>query len=135
MEGVRLEAIVRKAELLSGGPLPEDAPALAEMAARQAMTLGSRDDVPEDMEQAVAALLLGLVSGRDRGTAREESGSAGDPAALRAVKSIQRGDTTIVYASGGSEAGLSAGTAAGSGTGAAGPDWSPWRRLGRLRHD
>lgn len=146
MEGARLKRILRKAELLSGGPLPEGAAALAALAARQAMALCRREDVPEDMEGAVASLLLSLLSARGSGEGGEEGGEGeggGDGAetalpALGAVKSIQRGDTTIVYASG------SAGTAAAQAAGNAGEalraaalamDWSPWRRLGRLRHD
>ncbi len=135
MDGVRLEEILRKAELLSGGPLPEDAGALAETAARQAMALCQREDVPEDMELAVASLLLSLLpgGGRDGG----EDGDGGpDLYAAGAVKSIQRGDTTITYASDGASAAQSAGEALrAAASAAAAVDWSPWRRPGRLKHD
>lgn len=132
VEAVRLEEILRKAEVLSGGPLPEAAGALAELAAQQAMTLCGREDVPEDMEQAVSALLLSLLEGRGETGNGGEDGEAGEAPAAGAVKSIQRGDTTIVYASGSGGAGE---TRTGSAALAAAVDWSPWRRLGRLRND
>lgn len=149
MEGVRLEEILRKAELLSGGPLPEDPEnpealtGLAELAARQAMAVCGREDVPEDMEQAVAALLLSLPGGRGSGEDEEEGDAeAAQALASGAVKSIQRGDTTIVYATDSAAAGAQSGSTGSAGSaGTALPaairavDWSPWRRLGRLRRD
>ena len=75
MGGVTLsqrDAILTKAEALAGEPLGE-AGALAHC---------NRSDIPEEMEQAVAAVLVGLVS-------RESD-----------VKSITRGDTSVTYLDG-----------------------------------
>ena len=138
MKGARLKAILRKAELLSGRPLPEDAGDLAGLAARQAMALCGREDVPEDMEQAVASLLLSLLGRRGSGEDGEEGDAeAAQALAAGAVKSIQRGDTTIVYATDSAAAGSGSGESAGTAARAAARavDWSPWRRLGRLRDD
>ena len=82
MSGVTQEqrdAILTKAEALAGEPLGE---ALAEIACERALAHCNRSDIPEEMEQAVAAVLVGLVS-------RESD-----------VKSITRGDTSVTYLDG-----------------------------------
>ncbi len=78
MSGVTLsqrDAILTKAEALAGEPL-------AEIACERALAHCNRSDIPEEMEQAVAAVLVGLVS-------RESD-----------VKSITRGDTSVTYLDG-----------------------------------
>lgn len=92
MGGVTLsqrDAILTKAEALAGEPLGEageplgEAGALlAEIACERALAHCNRSDIPEEMEQAVAAVLVGLVS-------RESD-----------VKSITRGDTSVTYLDG-----------------------------------
>lgn len=158
-----LRTVREKAELLNGGAsLGETGDALAEIAVQRAMAYCQRRDVPEDMEQAVAALLLALhwtvpqnagASGdtkEDDGETPSEDpgpagdgGSAGNPEAdwealiaAGAVKSVQRGDTAITFNTSATEA-LSSAL---SGSGAAHPtvqaalaELAPWRRLGRLR--
>ena len=79
----QLERICRKAEALQGGELGEQRLLLAEMAAQRACAACRREDIPPEMEQAVAALLLELTAGNS------------------SVKSIQRGDTAITYRVGG----------------------------------
>lgn len=99
----KVSAIRLKAEALAGQTLGEDGHLLVEMAAQRACAFCCREDIPEEMEQAVAALVL---------TLGETSG---------AVKSITRGDTAISYdASGGDGSGPMAALA-------------PFRRLGRLK--
>lgn len=99
----KVRAIRQKAEALAGQPLGENGDLLAEMAAQRACAFCCREDIPEEMEQAVAALMLNL--GETNG----------------AVKSITRGDTAISYdASGGDGSGPMAMLA-------------PFRRLGRLK--
>ena len=78
MDQAQREAIRRKAEVLAGEDLGEKGDALVEMAGQRACAHCQRTDIPEDMEQAVAAL---AVSMRD-----------GD-----GVKSVTRGDTAITY--------------------------------------
>ena len=76
MGGVTLsqrDAILTKAEALA---------LLAEIACERALAHCNRSDIPEEMEQAVAAVLVGLVS-------RESD-----------VKSITRGDTSVTYLDG-----------------------------------
>ena len=98
-------AIRAKAEALAGRSLGDHGSALTEMAAQAACAWCNREDIPEDMEQAVAALTLTMEDG--------ESG---------AVKSVTRGDTAVTYAvSGGVSPAL---------TGLA-----PWRRLGRVKEE
>ena len=85
MSGVtqtQLDAILAKVEALSGGSLGERGAALVEMACARALAHCNRSDIPEEMEQAVAAVLVGLVS-------RESD-----------VKSITRGDTSVTYLDG-----------------------------------
>ena len=80
MSGVTLsqrDAIRTKAEALAGEPLGEAGAALVEMACERALAHCSRPDIPEEMEQAVAALAVGLAS-------RESD-----------VKSVARGDTSV----------------------------------------
>ena len=99
------ESIRRKAELLSGQSLGERGTALAQLAGERAMSWCQREDIPEAMEQAVAALLLSLEDGGE------------------AVKSLQRGDTSITYAVGvGDQPSALAALA-------------PWRKLGTLKAD
>ena len=99
-------AIRGKAELLAGHELGEHGDALTEMAVQRACAYCNRPDVPEEMEQAVASLVLALSDGGEGG----------------AVKSVTRGDTSVTYAaSSGGLLGLEA--------------LAPWRRLGTLRED
>ena len=101
----KVAAIRAKAEVLAGRSLGDNGDALTEMAAQRACAWCNREDIPEDMEQAVAALVLSL-----------EGGQGG------AVKSVTRGDTSVTYA--GEEGGAPA--LAGL---------APWRRLGMLGRD
>ena len=98
-------AIRAKAEALAGRSLGDNGNALTEMAAQRACAWCCREDIPEEMEQAVAALALAM-----------EGGEGG------AVKSVTRGDTSVTYAVGESGAPALAGLA-------------PWRRLGRIGRD
>lgn len=168
-----VRAVRAKAELLNGGAsLGEAGDALTELAVQKALAHCRRRDVPEDMEQAVAALALALfwtvprsaASGGGGDTpeaagaeapeaAPEDSsaasgGSLGDLAgnwealiAAGAVKSIQRGDTSISFNASAGEA-LSSALAAASGADAARPtveaalaELAPWKRLGRLERE
>ena len=101
----KVAAIRAKAEVLAGRSLGDNADALTEMAAQRACAWCNREDIPEDMEQAVAALVLAM-----------EGGEGG------AVKSVTRGDTSVTYAVSGGLSPALAGLA-------------PWRRLGRLAPD
>ena len=74
----KVKAIRDKAEALGGQSLGEHGDLLVEMAVQRACAFCQRQDVPEEMEQAVAALVLALWEG----------GSA---------KTVQRGDTSITY--------------------------------------
>ena len=74
------DAVRAKAEALLGEPLGSAGDLLAEIACERAMAHCSRADIPKEMEQAVAGLLVGLVS--------REAG----------VKSVTRGDTSVSYA-------------------------------------
>ena len=78
MDQAQREAIRKKAAVLAGEDLGEDGDALVEMAAQRACAYCQRDHIPEEMEQAVAALVLALRDGDG-------------------VKSITRGDTAITY--------------------------------------
>lgn len=156
MTAETLRAVREKAELLNGGAsLGEAGDALAEMAVGRALAFCQRTDVPEDMEQAVGALLLALWRGlpRSAGDGDETAGdgdesageSAGDGPAMDwaallasgAVKTVQRGDTSITFQSGGAAAASAAlsGTETGTGLAAALEDLKPWRRLGRLKRE
>lgn len=127
-----VQAVRAKAEFLNGGAsLGNGGDLLAEIAIQKALAWCQRRDVPEDMEQAVAVLLLALyrtvpqstdtpgdASGDtdetpEEGTPSEGpgsaggSGSAGDWEALiasGAVKSVQRGDTAITFNTSATEA-------------------------------
>ena len=101
----KVAAIRAKAEVLAGRSLGDNGDALTEMAAQRACAWCNRKDIPEEMEQAVAALALDMEGG--------ENG---------AVKSVTRGDTSVAYAVGNSGSPALAGLA-------------PWRRLGRLKED
>jgi len=98
----KVAAIRAKAEVLAGRSLGDNGDALTEMAAQRACAWCCRDDIPEDMEQAVAALVLAMEGG--------EGGT---------VKSLTRGDTSVTYDVGDSGSPALAGLA-------------PWRRLGRI---
>lgn len=81
MSGADKAAAIReKAERLAGRSLGENGDALTEMAMERACAWCGREDIPEAMEQAVAALLLDM-EGREA-----------------AVKSVTRGDTAVTYA-------------------------------------
>ena len=97
-------AIREKAERLAGRSLGENGDALTEMAMERACAWCGREDIPEAMEQAVAALVLALADGGEGG----------------AVKSVTRGDTAVTYAVSDGQSAALAGLA-------------PWRRLGRLK--
>ena len=56
----KLEAILKKTEALVGEPLGEYGEDLTGIAAALACAWCNREDIPEDMEQAVAALVLSL---------------------------------------------------------------------------
>ena len=101
----KVAAIRAKAEALAGRSLGDHGTALTEMAAQRACAWCCREDIPEEMEQAVAALVLAM-----------EGGEGG------AVKSVTRGDTSISYAVGDNGSPALAGLA-------------PWRRLGRIKED
>lgn len=101
----KVAAIRAKAEVFTGHSLGENGDALTEMAAQAACAWCNREDIPEDMEQAVAALVLEMENG--------ESG---------VLKSVTRGDTSVTYAVSG---GLSPALAG----------LSPWRRLGHLKEE
>lgn len=149
-----VQAVRARAELLNGGAsLGEHGDALAEIAVQRALAFCQRTDVPEEMEQAVAALLLALWRALPRTGESGESGEApaeagisseaaggADWAALLAsgaVKTVQRGDTSVTFQSGGGAAVSAAlsGTENGTGLAAALEDLKPWRRLGRLRRE
>lgn len=101
----KVAAIRAKAEALAGRSLGDHGTALTEMAAQRACAWCRREDIPEDMEQAVAALVLAMEGG--------EGGT---------VKSVTRGDTSVTYDVGEGGAPALAGLA-------------PWRRLGRIKED
>ena len=102
----KLAAIRGKAELLAGRSLGDSGDELTEMAVQRACAYCNRPDVPEEMEQAVAALVLALADGGEGG----------------AVKSVTRGDTSVTYATAsGGLLGLEA--------------LAPWRRLGTLKDE
>ena len=99
----KVAAIRVKAEVLAGHSLGAGGDTLTEMAAQRACAWCCPEDIPEDMEQAVAPLALTMEDG-DRG----------------AVKSLTRGDTSVTYAVSGGLSPALAGLA-------------PWRRLGQLK--
>ena len=63
----------RAAELNGGAPLGENAAPLAVTAIRRALAFCQRTDVPEEMEQAVAALLLVLWESAPRNSGDRKS--------------------------------------------------------------
>ena len=99
----KVAAIRAKAEVLAGHSLGDNGDALTGMAAQRACAWCCREDIPEEMEQAVAALVLDM-----------EDGEGG------AVKSVTRGDTSVTYAVSGGVTPALAGL-------------TPWRRLGRVK--
>lgn len=102
----KVKAIREKAEVLAGQSLGEDADVLVGLAAHAACAYCQRTDIPEEMEQAVAAL---VVSGA--------LGGEGN------VKSVTRGDTSIAYA-------VNSGA-----SGGVWDRLAPFRRLARLRQE
>ena len=78
----KVVSIRAKAEALAGHSLGDNGDALTEMAANAACGWCSREDIPEDMEVAVAALTVSLAEGRE------------------AVKAVTRGDTSVTYDTG-----------------------------------
>ena len=78
----KVAAIRAKAEVLAGRSLGDNGDALTEMTAGAAMAWCNREDIPEDMEGAVALMVAALAG---------ESG---------AVKTIKRGDTSVTYDNG-----------------------------------
>ena len=74
----KVKAIRDKAEALGGRSLGQQGDLLAEMAAQRAMAYCQRPDIPEEMEQAVAALALAMAEGQQ-------------------AKTVQRGDTSVTY--------------------------------------
>ena len=75
----QLARILALAEALAGETFGERGLTLAQMACERAMTFCNRDDIPTEMEQAVASLLCTV------------EGSQSD------VKSVTRGDTAVTY--------------------------------------
>lgn len=75
----QLERILALAETLAGESFGERGLTLAEIAAERAMAFCCREDIPQEMEQAVASLLC-AVEGRQSD-----------------VKSVTRGDTAVTY--------------------------------------
>lgn len=86
----KVTAIRMKAEVLAGQSLGDNGDLLVEMAVDRACTYCHRSDVPQEMEQAVAALVLAMRPGE------------GD------VKSVTRGDTAVAYFDSGVNAALTA---------------------------
>ena len=74
----KVKAIRDKAEALGGQSLGAHGDLLVEIAAQRAMAYCQREDIPAEMEQAVAELVLTLQEGAP-------------------PKTIQRGDTSITY--------------------------------------
>lgn len=134
-------SVREKAELLGNVSLGENGDALAEIAIQRALAWCQREDMPEAMEQAAAEALLALF--RALPQAEEEDGG-GDTGALEgflpagAVKTIQRGDTSVTFSTPASSTGGSASTLSGGKGGlpsAALEALAPWRRLGRLKRE
>lgn len=137
-----VRAVRDKAELLNGGAsLGEIGDAVTALALERALAWCQREDVPRDMEQAAARVALALFRSLPEAEETEEGEDAAqDPleglVPAGAVKTIQRGDTSITFASSGGV------TLPGASGGSAGT-WetveealaglAPWRRLGRLR--
>ena len=63
MDADKVTAIRAKAEALAGQSLGEHGDALVEMAMQRACAVCQRSDIPEEMEQAVAALVLSMAEG------------------------------------------------------------------------
>jgi len=81
MNADKVTAIRQKAEVLAGRSLGETGDILIGLAMDRAAAFCQRQDIPAEMEQAVAALALALL----------------DEADIGAVKSMTRGDTSISY--------------------------------------
>ena len=83
IDAEKAAAILAKAEALAGRTLGDRGMMLAETAALPACGWCGREDIPVDMEAAVAALVVSLAEGQEN------------------VKSLKRGDTAVTYASDG----------------------------------
>ena len=105
MDADKVTAIRAKAEALAGQSLGAHGDQLVEMAMQRACAYCQRSDIPEQIEQAVAALALSMLEGADSA----------------AVKSLTRGDTSISY------------DTAKSGARGAESLLAPFRRLGRVQ--
>lgn len=133
-----LRAVREKAELLGGRSLGENGDRVTALALEKALAWCQREDVPEDMEQAAAGVVLALFCSIPRAEedgGEDAPGPLGSLAPAGAVKSIQRGDTCVTFASGG-ESGASGGAASalsGGTVSAALAELAPWRRPGRLK--
>ena len=75
----QLASIRRKAEALYGMSLGESGEVLVGMAVDRCLAHCNRSDIPPEMEQAVAVVVVSLAGGGER------------------VKSLTRGDTAITY--------------------------------------
>ena len=82
MSREQMASIREKAEALYGMSLGENGDLLVSIAAQRALALCNRRDIPKEMEQAVAALVVFLAGGGE------------------SVKSLTRGDTAITYDTG-----------------------------------
>lgn len=102
----KLETIQKKAEALVGEPLGEYGEDLTGIAVALACAWCNREDIPEDMEDAVALMAAALAGERS------------------AIKTIKRGDTSVTYDTDGGALGLPVVSFL-----------APWRRLGRLKED
>ena len=102
----KVAAIRAKAEVLAGHSLGDNGDALTEMAAQAACAWCNREDIPEDMEDAVALMAAALAGERS------------------AIKTIKRGDTSVTCDTDGGALGLPVVSFL-----------APWRRLGRLKED
>lgn len=71
--------ILALAEALAGESFGERGATLCDIACERAMRFCNRDDIPQEMEQAVASLLCGLECAQSD------------------VKSVTRGDTAVTY--------------------------------------
>ena len=79
MQQEQLQNILRKAQCLAGEELGEQGELLVEMAAQRACAYCQREDIPREMEQAVAELAL-------------QMGQEG------MIQAVVRGDTSITFA-------------------------------------
>lgn len=107
-----LRAVRAKAELLNGGAsLGEAGDALTEIAVQRAMACCRRRDVPEDMEQAVAALALALFWTVPRSAASGGGGDAPEDAGAEAPEAAPEDSRNASGASGNAPGGSPGGPA------------------------